>query len=67
MFTDNEVNLMRAIGLDCDFNALSEDDDYWAEIEDKVGEYLTLKCLDDDYEPDANGVICESILDKMPL
>lgn len=32
-------------------------------IEDKVGEYLTLKCLDDNYIPNDEGKICESILD----
>lgn len=50
MFSDEEIALMRSIGLDCDFNNLSEEDDYWADIEEKVGEFLTLKCLDKNYE-----------------
>lgn len=67
MFSDEEIALMRSIGLDCDFNNLSEEDDYWADIEEKVGEFLTLKCLDKNYEPDDNGIICKSILNKIPV
>lgn len=33
------------------------------EIEDKVGDYLTLHCLNVNYEPNADGLMCESILD----
>lgn len=32
-------------------------------IEDKVGDYLTLKCLDDNYNPNEEGLMCQSILD----
>lgn len=32
-------------------------------IEDKIGDYLTLKCLDENYDPNEEGLICESILD----
>lgn len=28
MFDDKEISLMRSLGLDCDFNNLSDDDDY---------------------------------------
>lgn len=67
MFNAEEIALMKSIGLDGDFNNLSEDDDYWAEIEEKVGEYLTLHCLGDEYIPNESGIICESILDKIPV
>jgi hypothetical protein len=67
MFSDEEIALMRSIGLDCDFNNLSEEDDYWADIEEKVGEFLTLKCLDKNYEPDDNGIVCKTILNKIPV
>ena len=46
MFSEEEINLMQQLGLDCDFNGLSETDEYWADIEEKVGNFLTLKCLD---------------------
>ena len=72
MFSEEEINLMRSLGLDCDFNGLSETDEYWADIEEKVGNFLTLKCLDETgldehYNPDSNGIICESILNKIPV
>lgn len=67
MFSEEEINLMRQLGLDCDFNGLSETDEYWADIEEKVGDFLTLKCLDEHYTPDSNGIICESILNKIPV
>ena len=67
MFSDEEIALMRSIGLDCDFNNLSEEDDYWADIEEKVGEFLTLKCLDKNYEPDDNGIVFKTILNKIPV
>ena len=67
MFSDEEITLMRSLGLDCDFNGLSEDDDRGADIEEKVGNLLTLKCLEGHYNPDNNGIICESILNKIPV
>lgn len=67
MFSAEEITLMKSLGLDGDFNNLSEDDEYWVDIEEKVGNFLTLKCLDEHYEPDDKGVICESILNKIPV
>lgn len=32
-------------------------------IEDKVGDYLTLNCLDENYNPNEEVLMCESILD----
>ena len=66
MFTEDEIQLMKKIGLDCDFNSLSDEDDYWAAIEEKVGDHLILHCLDKDYDPDPDGLLCKSILDKLP-
>lgn len=51
MFTDSEIKLMKKLGLDADFQNLGPDDDYWATIEEIVGDYLTLKCLDKNYYP----------------
>ena len=67
MFSEEEIDLMRSLGLDCDFNSLSEDDNRWADIEEKVGNFLTLKCLDEHCNPDNNGIICDSILNKIPV
>lgn len=63
MFTESEVKLMEKIGLKINFDNLSDED--YIEIEDVVGAYLTLKCLDNDYNPDSEGIICYSILDKV--
>lgn len=67
MFSSEEIELMQSIGLDCNFNNLTEEDDYWVEIEEKVGDFLTIECLDEDYKPNENGTICESILNKIPV
>lgn len=32
-------------------------------IEEKVGDYLALKCLDKNYNPNEEGLMCENILD----
>lgn len=74
MFTEKEIKLMRSIGLDCDFQNLSEDDDYWAEIEDKVADKLVIDGLEvineglenEDYYSNEIGIICDSIIDKIP-
>lgn len=64
MFTQEEISLMRRIGLDFDFDNLSDEE--WCEIEEVVGENLVLRCLDEDYNPNEEGWVCESILDKLP-
>ncbi len=66
MFTDKEINFMKLIGLDCDFENLSEENDYWAEIESVVGDALVLTGLDENYKPNEIGWICEGIIDKIP-
>lgn len=38
-------------------------DDDISTIEEEVGEYLSLNCLDENYLPNADGLMCESILD----
>ena len=59
MFSKEEIDLMKSIGLDCDFQNLSEDDDYWADIEDKVADELMYEGFDDYYNPTKIGLICE--------
>ena len=67
LFSPEEIELMQSIGLDYDFNNLTEDDDCWAEIEEKVGNFLTMECLGENYAPNGNGIICKSILNKIPV
>ncbi len=64
MFTDDQVKLMRKIGLNLNFECLSDDD--WVLIEETVGDYLILQCLGEDYTPNEEGMICYSILDLLP-
>lgn len=64
MFSNEQLKLMRKIGLNLDFNNLSDDD--WVNIEAKVSDYYMQFCLDKNYFPNREGTICESILDNLP-
>ena len=66
LFTADELKLLKKLGFQDSVQNISEDDDLWADIEDQVGDYLTLRCLHENYEPNEEGVICEAILDKLP-
>ena len=57
---------MKSIGLDCDFQNLDEDDDYWADIEEKVGDALVMHGFDENYVANDYGWLCEGIIDKIP-
>ena len=66
VLNSKEIELLNEIGLNYDFSKkLSEDQG--AMFEDKVGDYLTLECLDEEYEPNEEGKICYAILDKIDL
>lgn len=53
--SEKQKNFLLSIGIDP-----NDDLDL---IEDKVGEYLALNCLGEDYAPNEQGLMCESILD----
>lgn len=63
VFTEKEKCFMRECGLNLDFDNLSDDD--YVEIEEVIGNKLTLECLDDNYNPNEDGLLCEEILDKL--
>jgi predicted AAA+ superfamily ATPase len=63
MFTEKEISLMRKFGLDLDFDNLSDDD--YVHIEDVVARKMVQTCLDEDYNPNEEGLVCEEILDKL--
>ena len=63
MFTEQEIEFMKSLGLDCDFNNLSKDDDYWIDIEDTVADALEFDANDN---PIPITLVCEAILDKIP-
>ncbi len=54
---------MKEIGISINFSNIS-DDDYVA-IEEKVSEYLQKKGFNEDYSPNEDGKMCESILDML--
>ena len=64
-FTKKQIKFMHSIGLRMDFNNLSDED--WVHIEETVADYLETKCFDKDYNPTEDGLMCESILDNLPI
>lgn len=64
MFSDEEKKYLNDnLGLNLDFNNMSSED--WVKLEDTVGDRLTLHCLDKDYNPNEEGLMCERILNKL--
>lgn len=59
-FTEKQIEFMKELGLNFDFSKLSNDER--CEIEEQVGNELILHCLDENYEPNECGLICEDIL-----
>lgn len=55
-----------APGLDYDYTKIDDFSDEWAEIEERVGDELEYRGLNDDYFPNEIGTMCESILDIIP-
>ncbi len=64
LFTNEQIQYMRSIGLNYDFDNLTADE--WINIEDVIGDKLTLECLDENYKPNEEGMMCYSILDRLP-
>ena len=62
-FTEKQKELIKSIGLNVNFDNLSDDD--ICDIMLAVGDELTLHCLDENYEPNERGKICEEILWKI--
>ena len=66
LFTEKEKQIMKSIALDSDIQNLDEDNDYWADIEEKVGDALVMHGFDENYVANDYGWICEGIIDKIP-
>jgi len=63
-FSEAQLKVLKKLGLNYNSTQdLSEDE--LIDLEERVGDYLTLHCLDEDYEPNEEGKICESILDLL--
>lgn len=61
IFTIEQIEYMRLLGLNFNFDFLSDDE--YVEIEDVVAEMLQKRGFDEDYSPTEEGRLCESILD----
>lgn len=66
MLNEKQIDFLKSLGLDFDYENLTEDSDEWADIEERVGDELEYRGLDDNYYPNEIGKICESILDIIP-
>lgn len=66
MLTDKQIEFLKSLGLDLDYANLNEDSDEWADIEERVGDELEYRGLNNDYYPNEIGRMCESILDIIP-
>ncbi len=66
MLTEEQIDFLKKLGLDLDYENLNEDSDEWADIEERVGDELMYEGLDDDYAPNEIGKMCYSILDILP-
>jgi hypothetical protein len=64
MFDSNEIEFMKKIGINIDFDKdLSEENS--DKIEELVSDYLQIYGFDENYDITNNGILCESILDKL--
>ena len=51
------IDFLNSIGIDPNLDE--------ADLEEKVGDYLTLNCLDENYQPNKEGIMCYKILDYL--
>ena len=63
IFTNKQISFMKNIGINYDFNHISDDELIC--LEDIIGDYLICKGFDKDYNVNEIGIMCESILDKL--
>lgn len=63
MFQLKQIEFLQSLGLDFDFNQLS--DDQLVQIEDTVAEKLQISGFDTENQITPIGIMCESILDLL--
>ena len=63
MFSEEQIFFMKSLGLELDFENLSDDD--WSSIEDVVADKLEVSGFDENYNITPIGTMCESILDLL--
>ncbi len=63
MFTENQIKFMQLLGIEADFDNLSDDE--LVQIEERVGNELQRAGFGIDNAITDTGKLCESILDKL--
>ena len=66
MFEKDQISFMQKMGITIDFSRSLTETEY-QEIEEKVAIYLQIFGFDKNYNPTAEGLMCESILDRLNL
>lgn len=67
MLTHAEIAFLKSLGIKGDLDNLDDENDLWADIEERVGDELEYRGLDPDYKPNKIGRICKDILNKIPI
>jgi hypothetical protein len=63
-FNEEQLKIIRKLNLS--YNSTQElSDEECINLEEKIGDYYVLNCLDENFEPNKEGRICESILDLL--
>lgn len=62
-FKNTQIEFMKKIGISINHKNISDTDILL--IEEKVSEYLQEKGFNEDYSPNQEGEMCESILDML--
>lgn len=63
LFTKQQIAYMQLLGLNFNFNNLT--DDNYADIEEVLGDRLQITGFDEKYEPTPEGILCECLLDTL--
>ena len=63
LFTNEQMAYIRHLGFNKNIDELTDDD--WCDLEDLVADRLAYVGFDANYNPTTEGLMCESILDKL--
>lgn len=63
LFTSEQIAYIRSLGFTKKLDEMTDND--WCDLEDLVADRLAYTGFDADYAPTKEGLMCESILDKL--
>lgn len=61
-----QLEILKKVGVEFQIS-IPLSDDQLIEIEKKVADYLVRYCLDENYDVNEEGEVCESILDMLDM